>query len=67
MHPGIEEPTGEMDCTYTYKKVGEISIDELEGATTFLWRDSVGFSRWCQCKIAIGLLKQKRHGQGKDW
>ena len=28
---GIEEPTGEIDCTYTYKKVGEISIDELEG------------------------------------
>lgn len=29
---GVEEPTGEIDCTYTYKKVGEISIDELEGA-----------------------------------
>jgi len=32
---GIEEPTGEMDCTYTYKKVGEISIDELEGISSF--------------------------------
>ena len=25
------EPTGAFDCTYTYEKVGEISIDELEG------------------------------------
>jgi len=31
-------PTGTGDCTYTYEKVGEVSIDELEGirdATTF--------------------------------
>lgn len=26
-----KEPTGEWDCTYTYEKVGELSIDELEG------------------------------------
>lgn len=32
---GVEEPTGEIDCTYTYKKVGEISIDELEGISSF--------------------------------
>lgn len=25
------DPTGTGDCTYTYEKVGEISIDELEG------------------------------------
>ncbi|CAE7748192.1 unnamed protein product [Symbiodinium sp. CCMP2456] len=29
------EPTGAFDCTYTYKKVGEISIDELEGIPNF--------------------------------
>lgn len=28
-------PTGARDCTYTYKKVGEISINELEGITDF--------------------------------
>merc|ERR1719296_282946 len=27
------EPTGEGNCTYTFEKVGEISIDELEGIT----------------------------------
>jgi len=26
-------PTGTGDCTYTYEKVGEISIDDLEGLT----------------------------------
>lgn len=27
------DPTGTGDCTYTYEKVGEISINELEGIT----------------------------------
>ena len=31
-----DEPTGAFDCTYTYKKVGEISIDELEGRREIL-------------------------------
>ena len=26
-----KEPTGAWDCTYSYEKVGELSIDELEG------------------------------------
>ncbi|CAE7584713.1 GAE4, partial [Symbiodinium pilosum] len=30
-----DEPTGAFDCTYTYKKVGEISIDDLEGIPSF--------------------------------
>mmetsp|Transcript_1850 Transcript_1850/g.3867 ORF Transcript_1850/g.3867 Transcript_1850/m.3867 type:complete len:452 (+) Transcript_1850:197-1552(+) len=30
---GVTEPTGEGNCTYVYEKVGEISIDELEGLT----------------------------------
>lgn len=66
-HPGIEEPTGEMDCTYTYKKVGEISIDELEGATA-----SCGGIRWDFGDGVIAnsnrvLWNKKRHRQGKDW
>lgn len=31
----IEEPTGARDCSYTYEKVGEISINELEGIDSF--------------------------------
>merc|ERR1711920_140174 len=32
---GVTTPTGKGDCTYTYEKVGEISIDDLEGITDF--------------------------------
>jgi len=28
---GVGDPTGEGNCTFTFEKVGEISIDELEG------------------------------------
>merc|ERR1712194_486449 len=31
--PAGVAPTGEWNCTYTYEKVGEISINDLEGIT----------------------------------
>eukprot|EP00931_Biecheleriopsis_adriatica_P105815 TRINITY_DN80337_c0_g1_i1.p1 TRINITY_DN80337_c0_g1~~TRINITY_DN80337_c0_g1_i1.p1 ORF type:complete len:392 (+),score=82.14 TRINITY_DN80337_c0_g1_i1:122-1177(+) len=34
------EPTGATDCTYSYRKVGEISIDDLEGISSF--KDFIG-------------------------
>lgn len=33
--PAGQEPDGKGDCTYTYEKVGEINIDDLEGITDF--------------------------------
>lgn len=32
--PGVT-PTGEKDCTYSYKKIGEIRISDLEGIKSF--------------------------------
>lgn len=32
---GISSPTGERNCTYTYEKVGEISINALENISSF--------------------------------
>lgn len=29
------EPTGARDCTYSYKKIGEVSIDDIEGIDSF--------------------------------
>eukprot|EP00931_Biecheleriopsis_adriatica_P119466 TRINITY_DN94686_c0_g1_i1.p1 TRINITY_DN94686_c0_g1~~TRINITY_DN94686_c0_g1_i1.p1 ORF type:complete len:687 (-),score=137.69 TRINITY_DN94686_c0_g1_i1:78-2138(-) len=33
--PANTVPTGEKDCTYTYQKVGEISINEIENISSF--------------------------------
>ncbi|CAJ1335598.1 unnamed protein product [Effrenium voratum] len=33
--PKGKTPTGEVDCTYSYEKVGELSIDELEDIASF--------------------------------
>jgi len=42
----VEEPTGAPDCTYVYKKVGEISINEIEGIDSFDDFEKAGFKEY---------------------
>eukprot|EP00930_Biecheleria_cincta_P055277 TRINITY_DN41612_c0_g1_i1.p1 TRINITY_DN41612_c0_g1~~TRINITY_DN41612_c0_g1_i1.p1 ORF type:complete len:403 (+),score=55.75 TRINITY_DN41612_c0_g1_i1:78-1211(+) len=44
--PGIKEPTGTPNCTYVYAKVGEITINEMEGIGSFSDFEKAGFKEY---------------------